>query len=152
MLLSIIYFFFYFKFSENSIFSFIRKEKVTILKSVLKKGHYKNRMQIAENLMLLCDDYQKELIEILLDEPIEIIFNKMLLVTNHLNLSESLQTRIQLRKEYWYSRMITENNQKEVTQEKLKGTENFKRKFGNGESLNMVKEMLKKPMNTGKWF
>jgi hypothetical protein len=63
-----------------------------------------------------------------------------------------LQTRILIRKEYWYSRMIAENNQREVTQENLKGTENFKRKFGNGESLNAVKEMLKKPMNTGKWF
>lgn len=152
MLLRFIYSLSYFKFHETWIFSFIKKEKVTILRSILKKGHYKNRMQIVENLMLLSDECQKELIEILINEPIEIIFNKGLLVVDDLNIGESLQARIQMRKEYWYSRMIAENNQREVTQENLKGTENFKRKFGNGESLSAVKEMLKKPMNTGKWF
>lgn len=152
MLLRLIYSLFYFKFPESWIFSFIKKEKVTILRSILKKGHYKNRMQIAENLMLLSDDCQKELIEILIDEPIEIIFNKALLTIDDLNIAESLQTRIQIRKQYWFARKIAENNQRKVTQENLKGAENFKRKFGNGESLNAVKEMLKKPMNSGKWF
>jgi hypothetical protein len=34
----------------------------------------------------------------------------------------------------------------------LKKTTNRKRKFSNGEALQNLKNMLKKPMNTGKWF
>ncbi|NJM79666.1 MAG: hypothetical protein HC854_08730 [Flavobacterium sp.] len=123
-----------------------------IVKTIAKKGHYKNRMQIAENLYILKDAERTQLVEILIYDPIEFIFEKAIVASETLLLKKDLKSKIEERKKYWLHRKIAEEKQNKITTENLKGTSNFKRKFGSGESLNNVKEMLKKPMNTGKWF
>ncbi|NHN27929.1 hypothetical protein FIA58_019805 [Flavobacterium jejuense] len=152
MILHALYFFFYVKFPESWIEFLINKKRVQILKVIAKKGHYKNRMQIAEQLEQLNDIGKLELLPILINDSIEFIFEKTTVVSETLFLKKDLKAKIEERKIYWLNKKNAEEKQKGITSENLKNTSNFKRKFGSGESLKNAKEMLKKPMNTGKWF
>ena len=151
-MLKIIYFFFYLKFPDSLIDFFIANNKIQTLKMIAKKGHYKNRIQIAENLKLLKDTERSQLVEILINDPIELIFEKTIIASETILLKKDLKSKIEEQKKYWLHKKIAEEKQKAITTENLKNSSNFKRKFGTGESYTTAKEMLKKPMNTGKWF
>ncbi|WP_159777231.1 hypothetical protein [Flavobacterium sp. 9AF] len=122
------------------------------MKIIAKKGHYKNRIQIAESLKLLNDEEKAELISIQIDDSIEVVFEKAIEVAHTSKVSRQLKQKMEERKTIWAAKKINEELQKEITSKKLKDTTNYKRKFGSGESLDTVKKMLKKPINTGKWF
>lgn len=94
-ILKIIYFFFYIKFPDSWIAFFIANKKMEIVKTIAKKGHYKNRMQIAENLNVLKDVERTQLVEILIYDPIEFIFEKTLVASETVLLKKDLKSNIE---------------------------------------------------------
>ena len=151
-MLKLLYQILYFKFPDAIIRSFIRKQRMKTLLTISEVGHYKNRTFIAENIGSLSSPIQLKLILILLNDNIEKISQLAIEKSKEIALNKSQQNMIKEKVQYWENKKIeTAQNQKKI-QELLKNSTNTKRKFSNGETYQEMKEMIKKPMNLGKWF
>lgn len=146
----ILYFLFYIKIPR-----FILKKLISNNKDALEiiaiKGHYKDRIYLSENIKTLKRENQLKLIKILLDDKIEAI-SKIIISQYNNDILNELTLLVEEKSAYWKRKKIENEITSQKTAELLENTKNYKRKFGNGESFQMVKQMLKKPMNTGKWF
>lgn len=66
--------------------------------------------------------------------------------------SKSIRQKASAKEMYWNTREAELSEKQKRIAEILKGSTNYKRKFSDGSTLANMKKMLKKPMNTGKWF
>ena len=142
----------YFKIPEFIMNNFVLRQKMNSLKTIAKSGHYKNRMYIVERINLLSNENKLKLIEILYDDKIEIISKSAIKESSKLILPKLTKAQIIEKTEYWINKKIEAKKNGEKIKRLLKNTTNRKRKFSNGESYQNLKNMLKKPMNTGKWM
>ena len=131
---------------------FISKEKMDSLLTICESGHYKNRMFIVENLSLISKPNRLKLILILLNDKIELISKEAIKNSNEVYLNDQYQQVVNDKIEHWKKRTLERVEKQKTMKALLKGSTNRKRKFSKGESYQNMKEMLKKPMNTGKWF
>ncbi|WP_432412170.1 hypothetical protein [Rasiella sp. SM2506] len=131
---------------------FLNKEFLKVLKFLSKYGHYKNRIHISKHVAQLSIKAQIEILDILIDDAIPIVsinaigFGKVLLQSNYIR-QKATEKEI-----YWEKRKAELSKKQKSMAEILKGSKNYKRKFSDGGTLANMKNMLKKPMNTGKWF
>jgi len=142
----------YFKFPNFIMQEFISKEKMNSLSIICKSGHYKNRIFIVENLSLISKPNRLQLILILINDKIESISQKAIKSSNDIKLNTKLQKVVDTKVKHWENRKLEREQNEKRTKRLLKNSKNKKRKFSKGESYQNMKEMLKKPMNTGKWF
>ena len=89
---------------------------------------------------------------ILINDKIEIISKLIIKESFKISLTKFHQNIINEKAEYWKLKEVENNLNKEKIKKILKNTKNRKRKFSKGETFQNMKEMIKKPMNTGKWF
>ena len=123
-----------------------------MLQIVSRDGHYKNRIYISENVSKLPVESQIKLLEILIDDPIPIVSKNAIGVGRFVLNSKHIRQRASEKDQYW-KKLEVELSEKQIRiAEILKGSTNYKRKFGQGESLKNVKQMLKKNLHGGKWF
>ena len=131
---------------------FVKKQNIDLLQIISESGHYKNRKHIAQKIESFSKENKLKLIQILLNDNIEIISKFVINESTKMSLPKALQIEINKRTEYWEKNEI-ENEQKRIKMKNsLKNTTNRKRKFSNGETYQNMKEMIKKPMNIGKWM
>ena len=152
ILIKILYLISYVYFPKLIIEDLILFEQIESLKLIAKKGHYKNRLQIANNLNLLKKKHQSILIEILIDDKVESISQSIIEDFQMVKFQVDLNLKIENKKKFWKQNQSIKNKKLKLFSKIYKGTKNYKRKFSKGESYQNAKEMLKKPMNTGKWF
>ncbi len=131
---------------------FLNKEHLWILKFLSKYGHYKNRMLISEKASQLTNENQIEILDILLDDKISVISRNAIKIGALLLRSKDIRQRVSIKEIYWNTREAELSEKQKRIAEILKGSTNHKRKFSEGNTLANMKNMLKKPMNTGKWF
>lgn len=143
---------FYLKVPDWLMSRFVNKESLKVLKFLSKYGHYKNRIYISKHASQLSNKAQIEILDILIDDAIPIVsinaigFGKILLLSNYIR-QKATEKEI-----YWEKREAELSEKQKRIAEILKGSKNYKRKFGQGESLKNVKQMLKKNLHGGKWF
>jgi len=130
----------------------ITNDKIDTLKTIAKSGHFKNRLLIAQRLNQLKEQNKLFLIDILYNDKVENISLLAIEESNKLNLTEAQKDKFIDKIEYWTNKRKQSEKMKAKNSEQLKNSKNFKRKFSDGESYQNMKKMLKKPMNTGKWF
>ena len=150
--LKILYTLFYFSIPKSLLKKWIQKRKINVLTLVAKKGNYKNRIFIANNLDPLRIEYQWKLLKILLNDSVEVISKKMIDIYEFHYLPGALTVLILDRKKYWQEKRIADVENSERVSNLLKNTKQYKRKFSDGETFKNVKKMLQKPLNIGKWF
>jgi len=148
--LKILYSLFYFKIPRFILKKFISNNN-DALDIIAKRGHYKDRIYLAENIKTLNRENQLGLMKTLLDDNIEVVSKKTINQFSN-DVPKELASLIKKKSAYWKRKRIENDILSQKTSELLKDSKNYKRKFGNGESFQMIKQMLKKPMNTGKWF
>ena len=102
-LLIIIYGAFYSKIPNWVLQKWVTSQRISLLEVVAKKGHYKNRIYIAEHISSLHINGQHKLINILLDDPVEYISQKIIESSKSLRLLDELKDRILEKKNYWFS-------------------------------------------------
>jgi|TARA_B110000240_G_scaffold92237_1_gene104770 hypothetical protein len=142
----------YFK-VPNFILNFlIKKDKMNSIEIIGKDGHYKNRIYLAKYIHVFSYENKLKLIEILLEDNIEYISNLAIKESKKIILKKNLKRKVNEKIEFWNTKKIQTEINKEKNERLLKNSTNRKRKFSNGESYQNLKNMLKKPMNTGKWF
>lgn len=151
-LLKLFYVIFYVKLPWFIIKYLILKGKIKTLEVIAQKGHYKNRIQLTQNIDRLSIKNQWKLLLILLDDKIEKISKDIIKQYENKYLPSDLKSALFNKRKYWKEKHKIDSRKKERIAELFKNNTNYKRKFGDGESLKNVKEMLKKPMNIGKWF
>ena len=135
--LKISYFFFYFKLPWFFIKHLILRGKIKTIEIIAKKGHFKNRIK---------------LFEVLLEDKIEIISMDMIKRYESRYLPEDLAISLTNKKRYWEEKKIADDQKQKKNAELLKNATQYKRKFSDGETFKNVKQMLRSPLNTGKWF
>lgn len=126
--------------------------RIKLLYLIAKKGHYKDRMYLVNQIASLQINAQHKLIYILLDDPVEVISQTTIKVSQTLTLLAELNTAILEKKEYWISLNKEREESKKAYSKIYKNLPHYKRKFSNGESYQQMKQMLKKSMNIGKWI
>jgi len=151
-ILRILYLLFYFSVPKFVLNKLILHEQIETLKLVAEKGNYKNRIFIAKNIDSLSIEYQWKLIIILLNDKIEYISKNIINKYEFYYLPNELTILLLKRKSYWNAKKIADKERQKKISEMLKNTTQYKRKFSNGETLQNLKQMLRKPMNIGKWF
>ena len=151
-MLKILYKISYFKIPVFLMKYLISKKKIKSLKVVSKHGHYKDRIYIAEKINALSNDNKIQLIEILLDDKVEFISKLVIKFTKKTRLSEYVLEKAIEKEKFWKKKEVERDIKKEKMNKMLKNSTNRKRKFSNGESYQNAKNMLKKPMNTGRWM
>ena len=122
------------------------------LENISKFGHYKDRKYVAENIASFSNNNRLRLMLILINDKIEIISKLIIKESFKISLTKFHQNIINEKAEYWKLKEVENNLNKEKIKKILKNTKNRKRKFSKGETFQNMKEMIKKPMNTGKWF
>ena len=127
-------------------------QRIQLLEGVAKKGHYKNRIYIAEHVSSLHINGQHKLITILLDDPVEYISQKTIESSKSLRLLDELKKRIVEKKKFWAELKKQREDNAKANAEIYKNLTNYKRKFSDGDSYKQLKQAIKKPMNTGKWI
>jgi len=131
---------------------FILEQNIKTLEIIAEFGHFKNRIFISDRIDSLSKENKIRLIQILFNDKVENISRNAIEKSLKLNFPRNTRIKITEKLEYWNNKNIErELNSKRVS-ELLKGTKNHKRKFSNGETFKSVKEMIKKPMNIGKWM
>jgi len=151
-ILLIIYSLFYAKIPKYILQKWIASQKISWLIVVAKKGHYKNRIQIAEEVTSLHSNGQHKLIKVLVDDPIEYISQKTIEISKSLRLLDDLKTYLSKKENYWQLLQKEREVNAKATKEIYKNLPNYKRKFSNGESYQQMKQAAKKAMNIGKWI
>lgn len=151
-MIKLLYKIFYFKIPRIILNHFILKEKMSSLKTIAKSGHYKNRLYIAERIKSFSNENKLGLIAVLYNDKIEIVSRLAIEESNKLSLPESIQFQINQKVEYWIDKRIETERNEEKIERLLENSTNTKRKFSNGETYQGMKNMLKKPLNTGKWM
>lgn len=146
----ILYFLFYIKIPR-----FILKKLISnnndALDIIAEKGHYKDRIYLSENIKSLKRENQLKLIKILLDDNIKVVSEKIIGQFSN-DVPNELRLLFEEKSAYWKIKKEENEISSQKTAKLLVNSKNYKRKFGNGESFQTAKQMLKKPMNTGKWF
>ena len=142
----------YFKVPNFILTFLIEKEKMNSIGIIGKDGHYKNRIYLAEYIQVFSYENKLKLIEILLEDNIKYISNLAIKESKKIILKKNLKRKVNEKIEFWNTKKIQTEINKEKNERLLKNSTNRKRKFSNGESYQSLKNMLKKPMNTGKWF
>ena len=99
--LKISYFFFYFKLPWFFIKHLILRGKIKTIEIIAKKGHFKNRIQLSENIKALEIRKQWKLFEVLLEDKIEIISMDMIKRYESRYLPEDLAISLTNKKRYW---------------------------------------------------
>jgi len=130
----------------------ILKARMRLLLDIAKNGHYKNRIYLSENIKSFSYENKLRLIEVLINDKIEIISKLIIKESKNLSLPKSIQIQVKEKSEYWILKKIEIEKSKEKLGELFKNSTNRKRKFSKGDTLQNMKNMLKKPMNTGKWI
>lgn len=151
-LLKILYLVFYFKLPWFIVKRLILRDKIKTLEIIAKKGHYKNRIQLTQNIDHLSIKNQWKLLIILLDDNLEKVSEDIIKRYENKYLPTDLKSALFDKRKYWKEKHKSNLKKQARMAELFKNNTNYKRKFGNGESLKNVKDMLKKPMNNGKWF
>ena len=151
-ILQFTYYLFYLKIPRYIIQKWIISQRVNTLLVVAKKGHYKNRLYLAEHIAGLHINGQHKLISILLDDPVQVISETTIKISKTLRLLEELQTRVTDKETYWVLQNKEQEERKETYSKVYKNLPHYKRKFSNGESYQQMKQALKKSMNIGKWI
>lgn len=142
----------YVKVPDRLMVRFLKKEPLKILKFLSKNGHYKNRIYISESVSQMSIEAQIELLDILIEDPIPVV-SLHAIESGKLVLRSKIIRQKAIEKEaYWATRKAELSEKQKRIAEILKGSTNYKRKFGQGESLKNVKQMLKKNLHGGKWF
>jgi hypothetical protein len=133
---------------------FVSKQKIKLLEIISESGHYKNRKYIAESIDSFSNQNQNKLrlMKILLNDKIEIISKLIINESTKMNLTKAQQNEFDEKIEYWNQKEFENNLKKEKMKKIFKNTTNRKRKFSNGETFQNMKEIIKKPMNIGKWM
>lgn len=131
---------------------FLNKECLKILKFLSKNGHYKNRIYISKNASQQSIKSQIEILDILIDDVIPVVSKNAIDIGKLLLQSSYIRKKASKKEIYWINREAELSEQQKNIAEILKGSTNYKRKFSDGGTLANMKNMLKKPMNTGKWF
>ena len=142
----------YFKVPHWLLSRFFRKKTVKALKFLCKNGHYKNRIYISENVAELPIEAQIELLDILIEDNISVVSFNAIAIGKYLLQSKYIRQKASEKEVYWKDREVALSEKQKRIAEILKGSTNHKRKFSDGSTLANMKNMLKKPMNTGKWF
>ncbi|XLS29036.1 hypothetical protein ACJD0Z_17785 [Flavobacteriaceae bacterium M23B6Z8] len=130
----------------------VRTHKLRYLLFVARFGHYKNRIILSENLKTLKTPLRNRIALELLNDRVQRIsengINSLLLSHDEFN-----RKAAQFKKEYWEAYNQAEEENATRVEQLLKGSSNYKRKFGDiNSSFEMVKELLKKPIHGGRWF
>lgn len=151
-LLHITYSLFYTKIPTYILQKWILSQRIKWLVVVARKGHYKNRIQIAELIPSLHINGQHKLINILLDDPVISISQKVIKISESLKLLDELKKRIIEKQIYWHALEKELEDNRKAYAKIYKDMPHYKRKFSNGESYQQMKQALKKSMNIGKWM
>ncbi|RDK88617.1 hypothetical protein C8D94_101492 [Marinirhabdus gelatinilytica] len=131
---------------------FFKRESTKVLQFISKNGHYKNRIHISENISELSIPAQIKIVDILLDDPIQIISMNAIKIGKYLLQSKTIREKAFDKEIFWETRDAELLIKQKRIAHILKGSTNHKRKFGDGESLKNVKQMLKRNLHGGKWF
>ena len=151
-LLYITYSLFYAKIPTSILQKWILSQRIEWLIVVAKKGHYKNRIQIADQIPSLHINGQHKIITILLDDPVVAISQKVINVSKSLKLLDELKKRIIEKEIYWQALEKEQEDNRKAYAKIYKDMPHYKRKFSNGESYQQMKQAAKKSMNIGKWI
>jgi len=127
-------------------------QRVNMILVVAKKGHYKNRLYLAEHIASLHINGQHKLINLLVDDPVQVISETTIQVSKTLRLLDELQVTISEKEAYWITHAKEQEERKEAYSKIYKKLPQYKRKFSDGESYQQMKQALKKGMNIGKWI
>jgi len=130
----------------------ISKEKISSLKTISKHGHYKDRQYIAKRINAFSSKNKEQLIMILLDDQIEMISKMLIDYSKEYKSSNKVLEKAISKEKLWMKKKKEKELKREKMSEILKNSSNRKRKFSDGESYQAAKDMLKKPMNTGRWM
>lgn len=130
----------------------IISQRIKTLSIIANKGHYKNRLYLAKHISSLHISGQHKLINILVDDPVQIISETTIYVSKTLRLLDELQVIISEKEAYWIAHTKEQEEKKKAYSKIYKNIPNYKRKFSNGESYQQMKQALKKGMNIGKWI
>jgi len=131
---------------------FILLQNIKMLEIIAELGHFKNRIYISDRIDTLSKENKIRLIKILFNDKIEIISRGAIDKSMKLSFPKNIRIQITEKLEYWKEKKNEQSLNSKRVSELLKGSTNQKRKFTNGETFSKTKEMLKKPMNTGKWM
>jgi hypothetical protein len=142
----------YFKLPIWLLSRLLKKNTVNLLQIVSKDGHYKNRIYISENIDQLPVATQIKVLDILLEDPIQIVSINAIGYGKLLLQSKYIRQKAHQKERYWERRELELSDKQKRIAEILKGSTNYKRKFGDGASLKNVKQMLKRNLHGGKWF
>ncbi len=126
----------------------ISKNNVDALHFALVHGLYDIRLKAAEHLGTLREQASAPFLKAAIDDEVQLVSEAAMHALELIGCSAEIQSEIETKRRYWLTRSEQAKNKKprEKTYTPNRKERPSKKSFEN------LKNMLKKPMNTGKWF
>jgi hypothetical protein len=103
-ILKILYRLSYFKIADWIMEKLIDLRKIGLLKVISANGHYKNRLMISNQLKKLSAKNQLLLLETIINDNIQVIYQNGIRAAGKLKLKKGLIKKVAKREKYWVER------------------------------------------------
>jgi HEAT repeat protein len=138
--------------SVQNIDKWTRTKSCEKLRYALLHGPYKVRQKAADGLGLLKAEAAIPGLLLALDDRVKMVSMAAMTALAQISHSSEIQDRIQARKDGWVQKAQEERLTSESVRKTKHASTASKWERPSKQTFQNVKQLLKKPMNTGKWF
>ena len=138
-----------FRLTVKKVNKWTKKGNVDKLIYALQNGLYDVRKRAAEGLGELEVKNAIPYLIKAIDDKVKIVSFASMNSLERIGIDSEIENMIMIKKEYWETKELEAQKR---AKEKLKIPNIYKWERPSKQTLENIREMLKKPMNTGKWF
>lgn len=135
--------------TPDNVDKWTRKGRIDMLEYALKNGMFYTRARAAQALGDLRSKSSLQLLEDCIDDPIRRVSLAAMASIERIELTPDIRKRIKQKREYWVEQIKKEEAMKSKF---LSSGKTLEWNRPGKQNLDNLKNLLRKPMNTGKWF